>query len=179
MNKRNEMISNLLTEGKLPVLKHEMGELKRRFDDQIAKQKDLAKKFREAMTQSSETWHDNAPADVIKDGSKILSESAESTIRDIERAVVFETVEDCSEITLGSVFDLKYEGDSEIIKCVLTGTIYELSENIRSKAGDKLEIVTIGSPIGKSLLGRKEGETISYSIRKGERKLNVDILKIR
>ncbi len=79
-----------IEKGELPILPFELEAAKCAMEKLIAEQDELGRTLREAMDQSSETWHDNAPAEAISSASVVLAESARPIQRILGEGVVFE-----------------------------------------------------------------------------------------
>lgn len=61
MGERNQQILKSIEKGKVPILPIELTIATEALGLHIDKQGKLSKQLGEMMTQSSETWHDNAP----------------------------------------------------------------------------------------------------------------------
>ena len=98
----------------------------------------------------------------------------ESRIRHIERVLSDATIVDGAagaggEVVAGSVVSLRYEGDDDVER-FLVGSIEERTD-------DDLDIITPGSALGQAVLGKREGETVSYETPAGAT-LRVDIVSV-
>lgn len=162
MGERNENILKSIEDGKVPMLPFELTVATNALGIHLDKQSKLGKKLGEMMQQSSETWHDNAPAEAIANDSKILAASAEKTIQKINDAEVFDYSDDADKVTLGSLVDIRYEGDDDTMLFILTGVTREIPEEIANTEG--ANCVTISSPLGVSLFDKRKGDRTSYSV---------------
>ncbi|CAB4322983.1 MAG: transcription elongation factor GreA [Actinobacteria bacterium] len=84
----------------------------------------------------------------------------------IENAEIVEA-SDTEQVAPGVIVSICYEGDDEAER-YLIGSIEERS--------DEVETLTVGSPLGKALLGAKVGEVVGFEAPGGI--LNVTIVKI-
>jgi transcription elongation factor GreA len=167
---RNQKIISAMESGRVPVLPFELELAKNALAQHAVSQRELAKRLGEAMQQSSETWHDNAPADEISHDSRRLAAVAERTIRVLNLGEVFEyggSPEDG--VTLGSAANVKYGNDPESTLLVLTGVSRELPPELSAQlpADMETDIVTLGSPLGSAILGKKIGEEASFDAPNG------------
>ena len=166
---RNRMIRQALNDERSPLLPFELELIYRDMRHHIDEQHRLGVVMGEAMTQSSETWHDNAPAEAIADESKILSERAGRVAGLMGARALFDYISSDQEdgcVTLGSIVDIKYMGDDNPERVVLTGVSRELTPEARSVAAaesnDEVEAVTISSPLGSALLGHVPGDRVEF-----------------
>jgi len=162
---RNNEILQTIEANRIPVLPFELTLAKRAFEGHVQEQAHLSERQFEAMNQSSETWHDNAPAEAIAQASKALSALASHTMRIMSQSDVFEyeaSVEDG--VTLGSLVAVRYGSSSDTTHFYITGATREVTEEIEAALPEveDLEIITVSSPVGKALLGAKSGETTDF-----------------
>jgi len=156
---RNAELADILRRGKLPLLPFELETLRERMQGYINDQQRLGRLLGEAMDQSSETFHDNAPADAIEDEANILVAQVRRVQEAIRNAVELPYPDAAyNKVTLGTLVDVAYSnGDSELI--YLTGHAREI-DAARLGLPEDTMIVTLVSPVGESLLGMKaDGQT--------------------
>lgn len=125
----------------------------------IEKQGDLAKDLGEAMSQTSETWHDNAPADVINVAGALNAQTAEKLVSVIRDAVVLDYPENEEKVTIGSGLGILFPNGNERT-VLLAGHMAGIKEYL----AEGVNAVTVKSPIGEALLGAKEGDTVAYRV---------------
>lgn len=175
MGERNQNILKSIEDGKVPMLPFELTVATNALGSHLDKQSELGKKLGEMMRQSSETWHDNAPAEAIVDESNILAAVAEKTIRTINEADVFDYSNDDESVTLGSLVEIRYGGDGETRFFVLTGVIIEIPEEITNT--EEAECVTISSPLGVALFDKQKGDKASYRVN--GKTMQVEVINVR
>lgn len=161
------VLRDIITEEKSPMLPFEHALLHGELQDLGVAQSALSRLLGEAMQQSSETWHDNAPADAINHEGRILSARAEQIIATLGRVVVvgYPTADDES-ITLGTIVGIKYQGDDEVEHLLLTGVTRNAPHfSFDANIPGPLQIVTAQSPLGSAILGHKPGDTPQYEVR--------------
>lgn len=170
------VLRDIITEEKSPMLPFEHAMLRGELQNLGVAQSALSRLLGEAMQQSSETWHDNAPADAINHESRMLSARAEQIIATLGKAVIvgYPEVDDGS-ITLGTIVGVKYQGDDEVEHLLLTG-VARNAPNFSSEANIplQLQIVTAQSPLGSAILGRKPGDTPQYQVKNSMLRIAID-----
>lgn len=175
---RNQLIKEALENNNLPVLPFEIEVAQRAMKIHIEKQAELGKRMGEAMQQSSETWHDNAPAEAIANDSKTLASSAEKTMEIINNSEIFEYVSEAETATLGSLVGVTYGDDSEVVFLYLTGVIRELPSNMHDESHySDIETVTISSPVGAAIFDKEVGDEVSVQLGNG-RQIKITIVSI-
>lgn len=168
---RTEAVSGSLTNNRIPLLPFEVMLIERKLQSLGIKQEELSRLIGEAMSESSETWHDNAPAEAVKSQSVVVAAEANKLIEVLHNSEVFPYADaDYPLVTLGSKVSLKFAGSEELDTYVVTGNFRELLDDDASTA------VTVYSPLGSALLGRTAGETIEYPV--GERKIAVELVEV-
>jgi transcription elongation factor GreA len=81
----------------------------------------------------------------------------------LDRAVIVEG-NGGEAVAAGSVVAIRYEGDDDVER-YLVGSIEERH--------DELSVISPGSPLGSSLLGRKAGEVVEYEAPGGRLKVEI------
>lgn len=139
--------------------------LKKR-DDLVLKLQASGKDIGEANTQSSETWHDNAPLDVAQREFERLSKLIEELEKVIRQAEVVHINNSASAVvSLGSeVTFVDQDGKEQAVK-IGSHTPKDGSPCISYKA-----------PIADLLLGHREGDVVEGTLV--NRKVELEILKI-
>ena len=167
---RNDEIRRSIEEFRKPVLPFELTLAKKSLKGFCVDQSTLTDRMSDAMDQSSETWHDNAPAEMVRDDSINLSAAAEGIISVINKADVFDYEADPEEgATMGSLVGVKYRDDKEPYTFFITGISRELTPEIAEQIDviEGVTVVTVGSPIGKAILGKTEGDLVNFSAPNG------------
>ena len=167
---RNGEIQRSLEESKVPILPFELTLAKLALVNHIANQAELGVKMGEAMEQSSETWHDNAPAEAISAASKNLSSAAERTIGVIDKAEIFDYAAEVADgVTLGSLVRVRYGQSDQLSNLLLTGVSRELTSEIAQEIDglEDVDVITLASPIGQVILGKQAGEQVTFATPNG------------
>lgn len=173
---RNEMLFEMAALGIVPSLPFEVSLLEREFEVCVAEQDTNGALLALAMQDSSETWHDNAAADIINASSVGLSTKARAIVKCLRETVIVEYPEiDNNEATLGSLIYVDF-GSGIYEPILITGITSHLPAIYADRLPNDCEVVTIRSPLGSALLGAKTGDQISYDV--GERKLCVVVTSV-
>lgn len=161
---RNDWIRQELKKGVTPIVDFEAAILKDNFNALVGEQSRNAVMLGESMQDSSETWHDNAAAEMINASSLGLSSQASTVVRMINESPVCESPrQDYEEVTLGSVVFISFDDDIEHLEpFILTGATNDLPDSILGRLPDGCEAVTVKSPLGASMLGAKTGDVVTY-----------------
>jgi transcription elongation GreA/GreB family factor len=180
MGTRNERIQESIDNEHIPILPFELVTAKAALEGHVKEQRLLSKKLEEAMQQSSETWHDNAPAEAISNDSIILAGSAERAIKLIRDGDIYGYEHDDEVITLGSLVGVKYGDDPEIVEMFITGVSRELPDEhlLDGKIDTDREVicVTLSSPVGQAIFNKKVGDKVDISVN--GRKIKITIVDV-
>lgn len=172
-------VRQLLKDGRSPMLPFERDILRLELARLGVEQGELGRLLGEAMDQSSETWHDNAPADAINHHSRVIANRAEKVIADLGSAVLLDYPDPSDRVaTLGSIIGVVYPGETEAESLLLTGlcrTAPTIKEGAPFPAD--LEVITARSPLGEAVIGAQVGRTALYHAN--GRSLAVEIASIQ
>lgn len=142
---------NLLTYGGLKQLEEELHDLK------VVKRKEVAQKIKEAREQGD--LSENAEYDAAKDEQRDIEARIEEIEKILKNAeVVVEDEVDLKTISVGckvKVHDLEFDEEMEF-KIVGSTEANSLEGKISNE-----------SPVGKALIGAKEGQTVSVEMPAG------------
>lgn len=179
---RNQQILEVLAIEKTPILPFEVSLAEDEFEKHKKEQGLLSAKLGEAMNQSSETWHDNAPAEAITADSKVLAERAKKTIGVLQNSVVFEyPTSDEEEVTLGSLVTYRYKGDEDESKLYITGSTRTVGADIEGRLltddDQELDFATLSSPLVMAMLGKTAGKDVHF-IPNGRRPVDLTIVSV-
>ena len=113
--------------------------------------------FHEALNQTSETWHDNAPFDALREKQAVLAAELQHLKETLGRSAPSLPRRDGRQVNIGSRVQLMDAARKSYQHYLLAGHwTYRLGEFI-----DNHMIISCQSPLGASLLGRKSGETVT------------------
>lgn len=158
-NKPNYISSpEQLKPGAFYCLPHEKRLLSAQLQDIEAYRHNLAKDIAQAMEQSSETWHDNAPADVLfSDLKQIDKKEMKLLAASRELITVAYPTEAVDFVTIGSRVLCDIGGDQFFLD--ILGNIPVNGPEI-----ENVDQGTIAAPLPRSLLGKKTGEVATADI---------------
>lgn len=120
---------------------------------------DLGEDFRDAFTQSSETWHDNSPFEAVRDTQAMYAAELHKLRSLIRSSTLVPPKKKRGTIGVGNTVKLS------------NGRQYKLAGNWTQHAGkhsDGVYWVSSGTPVALAVLGRKLGDTIEFGAIKAE-----------
>lgn len=126
------------------------------LDDEIMA---LGPEFYEAFNQTSETWHDNAPFEVVRDHQTLLA---------AERYRLKQVLNNCLPSIPPQKKGIIGIGTKVKVRNLKTNklTIYFIAGDWTLNAGQKVDdmlVVSRKSPIALTLVGKKSGEEIFFN----------------
>lgn len=159
------------TKDGVPLLPHEVHLLKRTLDKLEGEQGELSRLMGLAMSESSETWHDNAPADVVRDAANVLFERAKPYIRLLGSYALADYPEP-GMLRLGSKITVAMDGDPfELILVGHAGLyedhIFDIVEDeidINSANPDEVIFMSPGAPLARALLASDGKSHVEYEV---------------
>lgn len=110
----------------------------------------LGEEFNEAVNQSSETWHDNAPFDAARDRQSIL-QYERTKLLEIRRNSTTHTVKNSKLVDVGKTVEI--QADKPI-------RIFIAGEWAGRKLVNGATVVSSISPVAQMLIGKKVGDTV-------------------
>ena len=138
----------------------------------VAERDDLITRGRIEISQAIEAAR--ALGDLSENGDYHAAKDAqgkmEARIRQLEAMLSEAVVVDDQDaqasdvVVAGSIVEIKYEGDEEVEKCLI-GSIEERREGVT--------IVSPNSPLGQALIGRSQGEIVTYEAPGGNLKVEI------
>lgn len=140
------------------LLPHEVELMNGRFRTLEEKHIEIVDVFADAMEQSSETWHDNAPADAARDAATVLSWEARQlvTIAKNYEVVDYPPI-DSHQVAIGSRVRLSVNGSSPFSIDIVGASL--LGRNALVGDGEEIEQVTYNAPLATLVLGHPEGKS--------------------
>ena len=154
-------ILSLLEAGKTPVLPFEYEQLSEQLARYGTDQLQLGRLLGDAMEQSSETWHDNSPAEAAHYEANLLNKKAEQVISGLGAAALIDYPNSADDkVTLGSLVGIRYQDDDEEFRMLLTG--FCRKADVKTDERHDYEVITIKSPVGSALIGKMVGQQIEY-----------------
>ena len=114
---------------------------------------DLGEDFRDAFTQSSETWHDNSPFEAVRDKQSMYAAELHQLRTVIRTSTLVAPKKKRGTIGIGDTITLS------------NGRRYKLAGNWTHKAGkhaDGVYWVSSGTPVAQAVLGRRAGDEVAF-----------------
>jgi len=127
-----------------------------------AEQRNMAVVRAEAMSQSSETWHDNAPADAANLEASRVTSAAKALVRLLGTPIIDYPPEASPIIEIGSFVLLDIWGMRVGAAVVGASQIYQESDLAGVEGTDENMFVGVNSALGLAILGRSAGNQGSY-----------------
>jgi transcription elongation GreA/GreB family factor len=153
------------------MLSFELDVARQAFESLVNKQEAATARLAEAMSQSAETWHDNAPADAVVEESRLTAALAGNLINSMNSAEIYSLDREGDEVTLGSIVTIKFLNSGSVLKAILLGRpTAELQKVFEAKG---FRTVSIESPLGRAVFAAKEGDEVEYTVGK-----NKNVVKI-
>lgn len=146
-----------LTQDTFDRLQAELEDLRTRGRIEIAKAIEAAR----ALGDLSENGDYHAAKDT-QGKMEARIRQLEAMLKDVE--IVDGTAAATGTVAAGVVVSLRYEGDDEVER-YLIGSIEERREGV--------EVISPSSPLGQALMGKKQGETVSYEAPRGPQKVEI------
>jgi len=160
-----------LHEGVTYLLPHELIRVQDLLAKTEAELKVLAEQRFEAMHQSSETWHDNAPAEAIKHTGEVPGRRRDKLDKMLRSQFILDyPSKEIPFATIGSRVLIKV-GQTEPFTIDIVGAQTESTDS-----NPDIEESTYRSPLAIAIIGKSVGETPLATI--GDRTLEVTILGI-
>lgn len=118
---------------------------------------ELGPAFHEALNQTSETWHDNAPFDTLREKQAVLAAELQSLKKMLGKSSPVLPKSGNGQISIGSRVKLVHPSKKTTHHYFLAGHwTFRLGEFI-----DNHMVISCQSPLGSSLLGKTHGDTIT------------------
>lgn len=118
---------------------------------------ELGPAFHEALNQTSETWHDNAPFDTLREKQAVLAAELQGLKETLGKSAPALPTPQNGRVNIGSRVKLSHDTKKSQHHYFLAGHwTYRLGESI-----DDHMIISCQSPLGSSLLGKQVGESVT------------------
>lgn len=166
-------VETLIAQGARPILPFEQELLDAALRGLDAEQSDLGAQLGEIMAQSSETYHDNAPAEVIAHDSSLLAERASKLVTIMRKIQVIEYPKTSDVISLGNTVAATFPGNKKK-QLLITGYCHKKADLPAQHTGNGLIPVTLSTPVGSALLGATPGQHVTYRVDGKDFTIGVD-----
>jgi transcription elongation GreA/GreB family factor len=147
-------------EPKLLILDRDKDYIKRRIKEIESEILALGPEFHDAFNQTSETWHDNAPFEVVRDKQAVLNAEIHNLKNILRNSAISLPRQPLSKVGIGSMVKVTNHLNDET-------TEYHMAGDWTPYAGEKLSktnaiIISRKSPLGHSFYGLETGEQFSF-----------------
>jgi len=143
----------------LVILDEDKAYIRRRIADLEKEIQDLGPEFYEVFNQSSETWHDNAPFDALRDRQSVLDAELQSLRRTLRNSAVSVPKPPRGRVGIGSTVRLS------------NGRTYFIAGDYTPHAGQTRNgavVVSCQTPLAMALLDREMGESVAVGRKKSQ-----------
>lgn len=124
----------------------------------------------EAMNQAAETYHDNAPAEVVRDDQEVLMRRAKPLLHMLKHHVIIPYPEtDDPNVQIGSRVTIKIENLDETFKVDIVGF---RPNNPDEEEG--VDMLSYEAPLAEALLDHTAGDVVVF----GERRVPHHIVEV-
>lgn len=113
---------------------------------------DLGPEFYDVFNQSSETWHDNAPFDALRDRQSVLAAELQNLRTVLRNSAISAPKPKKNTVGIGSTVTLS------------TGKRYFIAGDWTPHAGqmkNDIMVISSGTPLAGALIGKKPGDEIA------------------
>lgn len=117
---------------------------------------DLGPEFYDVFNQSSETWHDNAPFDALRDRQSVLDAERQQLKLMLRQVAVGVPKPKKGIVGIGSVVKVRQKS---------TELMYKIAGDWTYQAGELVDgerVVSLSTPVAQELVGKKIGATTKF-----------------
>ena len=139
------------------VLPEDLAYARHRRTELESEIKALGSEFNDAFTQSSETWHDNAPFEAVRDKQSVLAAELAGLKKVIHDAAVRLPKVAAGVVGYGSIVSLR------------GGRIYRIAGDWTPYAGTHkggVVWVSAQAPVAKAMIGKKIGDSVTIGVKR-------------
>ncbi len=115
-------------------------------------------------------WHDNFAYEETLRKENALFYELRRKVEGLKRIEIIDQKGKENQVTIGTIVELQFEGEEET-------ELYQLTGNTSSESKEAWTSVTLNSPLGKVLYGKKRGDSFSYQV--GENTLKGKIINLK
>ena len=122
----------------------------------------LGPEFHVALTQSSESWHDNAPFDALRERQGALVAELVSLKSALSHALTSVPHQPKDVVGIGSVVEAKILDGNEVKRIFVAGDWTMRTGSRADWLAQPTIIVSAQSPIARAMMGRKIGDEFTF-----------------
>ena len=128
----------------------------------------LGPEFYEVFNQSSETWHDNAPFDALRDRQSVLAAELDKLRTVLRKAAIGLPKQKKGTVGIGSTVTTTNLHTNKQLTYFIAGDWTPHVGHVR----DGAIVISRQSPIGSVLIGKKAGDMVTF-----KHSIRIDIIK--
>ena len=152
------LIITLMDEDILYILDEDKYAASMRISELEKEIQELGPEFHDVFNQSSETWHDNAPFDALRDRQSVLFAELQSLKMVLSKAAI--SIPKAKKNRIGI-------GDTVTVEDAVSGKIstYFIAGDWTARTGrsiDNVIIISSRSPLAKALVGKTKGDSALF-----------------
>lgn len=138
----------------MAILLHEEYEcLRQKINTLNATQRQNGRDMKEALSQSSETWHDNAPRDALMESAKVTAQSLENLVKTMRSAVIATLEVDEFRVWLWTSFALEdWKWETTVYQMTGTQNFLDIENGL-----------PVDSPLGKIIFGKEFYDDVEFN----------------
>lgn len=102
-------------------------------------------------------WHDNFAYEQAIQKENMLFHELDEKLRGLERIEIVKEKINNDKVGINSIVEVKFEGEEE-------SEIYKITGGTKSDIKDNSQDISINSPLGKSLNGKKVNDIFTYKV---------------
>lgn len=138
------------------ILQKDRKLLEERLVELAQRIRDLGEEFHEVLNQSSETWHDNAPWDAVRDKQALMKAEYDQLKAVLANSSLKRPFGHEKQVEIGCIVDLMHNNKSRTI--FISGDWSYRAGSIQYESF----VVSAQSPIAKALLYKKCGDSTQF-----------------
>jgi len=147
----------VMTQQSYYILEEDKTLAKQRIEEIEREILEMGPAFHEALNQTSETWHDNAPFDALREKQAVLVAELQTLKEALSKSAPTVPMSENGRIAIGSRVKLKHATKKSDHHYFLAGHwTFRLGEFV-----DDHMIISCQSPLGASLLGKSLGDSVT------------------
>lgn len=103
-------------------------------------------------------WHDNFAYEETLRKENALFYELNQKIEGLKKIEIIDKKGKEDQVTVGSIVEVQFEGEEKT-------EVYEITGDTSSKIDSEVVTITLNSPLGKALYGKKRGDCFSYKVK--------------
>lgn len=147
----------VMTQQSYYILEEDKALAKERIEQIEREILEMGPAFHEALNQTSETWHDNAPFDALREKQAVLAAELQTLKENLSKSSPVLPKPQNGRVNIGSRVKLSHDTKKSNHHYFLAGHwTFRLGESVNDHM-----IISCQSPLGASLLGKSLGDSVT------------------